>query len=553
MKKIILSTLVLTASVVNAQEYKTLPTDDIFQGSTGFYVETSAVKKPVRTKADDLYYTKPVGTYYSAARDVNEKGETVEYPYSYQAFPETRLVVPALAPVTFVNRSKNAESTEWQWNVFDYENLKKYGYITQENDLSLMLPNRRATEEMYDSPILYAGENTFLFGEKNYISYVVISPVMHYLGLNDYQVTHFYASMNDGAYMFGTGKVSLSATESYPCEGLVQFFEQPASPLYVDRFNIAGLSNTDFFSADQKLTLTVYNAVVSESGSWTIGDKVLYTAQAGRDNVNYEQSKNGVNYGSIDFCNRNGSLKLIPVTIDQPFCVVITGFNQEGVDIGVRGCDLSQDDASANISSTCVLVNDGSKMQMLTNATYRLGMALTFHAMFDNIVVLNEENSGTAYNVARVNTSGTSHFTEGKSGADGMNSVPVYTACPWKDFRSKNNYYWDVNQDNSWVKGVSVDASEYENKGIYGLMFSCDPLPAGVAGRIATIWLKGKGIMASTPITLLQGNTDVTGIDSVEAQNATLETGATYNLAGQQVGNDYKGIVVKNGKKILQK
>ena len=29
--------------------------------------------------------------------------------------------------------------------------------------------------------------------------------------------------------------------------------------------------------------------------------------------------------------------------------------------------------------------------------------------------------------------------------------------------------------------------------------------------------------------------------------------GAVYNLAGQKVGNDFKGIVIKNGKKMLQK
>lgn len=556
MKKFILSTLALVAYAANAQNINSQAINEIFTGSNSYYLDASAAKKAKKTKAEGLYYTKPAGTYYSAARDVDEKtSEVLEYPYSYQAYLETRLVVPALASVKFQNRSNKAASTEWQWNVFNYESLKQYGYITPDNNLSLMLPNRRSTEEMYDSPILYVGDKTFLFGETNYSSYMVISPVMHYLGLNDYQVTHFYASMNDGSYMFGTGKVNVSATESYPCEGMAQFFDKPASPLYIDRFNIASLSKTDFFSANQKLTLTVYNAVVDESGNWAIGDKVLYTAQAGKDNVNYEQSKNGVSYGSIDFCNRNGSLKLIPVTIDQPFCVVITGFNQDGVDVGVRGCDLSKDEASDDVCSTCVLVNDkdNSKLRMLTNNTYKLSMALTFHAIFDNIMVLNESNTDAAYNVVRVSDSGASHFTEGKTAAEGMYTVPVYTACPWKDSNNKANYYWDVNQDNSWVKGVSVDASEYESKGIYGLKFTCAPLPNDITGRTATIWLKGKGITASTPIILLQGNAALTGINGIENNTATLDNGRVYNLAGQQVGSDYKGIVLKNGKKCLKK
>ena len=43
-----------------------------------------------------------------------------------------------------------------------------------------------------------------------------------------------------------------------------------------------------------------------------------------------------------------------------------------------------------------------------------------------------------------------------------------------------------------------------------------------------------------------------TGINSV-VNNGTVSNGATYNLAGQRVSGDYKGIVVKNGKKYLAK
>ncbi|MBR7029958.1 MAG: hypothetical protein IKI06_01800 [Prevotella sp.] len=42
----------------------------------------------------------------------------------------------------------------------------------------------------------------------------------------------------------------------------------------------------------------------------------------------------------------------------------------------------------------------------------------------------------------------------------------------------------------------------------------------------------------------------VTGINSINAEE---NDGAAYNLAGQKVGKNYKGIVVKNGKKTLVK
>ena len=44
---------------------------------------------------------------------------------------------------------------------------------------------------------------------------------------------------------------------------------------------------------------------------------------------------------------------------------------------------------------------------------------------------------------------------------------------------------------------------------------------------------------------------DGTGISSV-VNNNTVST-ETYNLAGQRVSKDYKGIVIKNGKKVVNK
>ena len=43
-----------------------------------------------------------------------------------------------------------------------------------------------------------------------------------------------------------------------------------------------------------------------------------------------------------------------------------------------------------------------------------------------------------------------------------------------------------------------------------------------------------------------------TGITNVTAKNAKVST-ATYNIAGQRVNKDYKGLVVKDGKKIVRK
>lgn len=48
-------------------------------------------------------------------------------------------------------------------------------------------------------------------------------------------------------------------------------------------------------------------------------------------------------------------------------------------------------------------------------------------------------------------------------------------------------------------------------------------------------------------------DTPSTGISDVKAEQKQQNDGKVYNLSGQVVGKDYKGIVVKNGKKYLQK
>lgn len=59
-------------------------------------------------------------------------------------------------------------------------------------------------------------------------------------------------------------------------------------------------------------------------------------------------------------------------------------------------------------------------------------------------------------------------------------------------------------------------------------------------GRLNVVWLDENG-------NEIKGNT--TGIESVKA---SVEDGAAYNLAGQKVNANYKGVVIKNGKKYMK-
>jgi len=51
----------------------------------------------------------------------------------------------------------------------------------------------------------------------------------------------------------------------------------------------------------------------------------------------------------------------------------------------------------------------------------------------------------------------------------------------------------------------------------------------------------------SLDIVFDQGTTGITAVSAERHDNAV------YNLSGQRVGNDFRGIVVKNGRKYIQK
>ena len=53
-------------------------------------------------------------------------------------------------------------------------------------------------------------------------------------------------------------------------------------------------------------------------------------------------------------------------------------------------------------------------------------------------------------------------------------------------------------------------------------------------------------------LSLVSGGSQEAGI-SVAKSNVKANNGVIYNLAGQKVGKDYKGIVIMNGKKMIQK
>ena len=104
--------------------------------------------------------------------------------------------------------------------------------------------------------------------------------------------------------------------------------------------------------------------------------------------------------------------------------------------------------------------------------------------------------------------------------------------------------------DNKIPEWLSVGFAneDYDENYTFDLVFSADALPAGVEGRQVTLVFMQEG--AKLEVTVTQGK--ATGVN-VTTKTVKTSNAAMFNLAGQRVNKDFKGLVVKDGQKFMNK
>ena len=119
----------------------------------------------------------------------------------------------------------------------------------------------------------------------------------------------------------------------------------------------------------------------------------------------------------------------------------------------------------------------------------------------------------------------------------------------WYDEKKQEQY--TLSGMASWIKGYTIDEESYKDYGLTVVKFTCEALPSNVKGRKCDILIHGKGVVSNKPLTVVQG--DVTaGIDNVNKPTFQKEY-PMYNTDGQRVQKEYKGIVIQNGTKRVNK
>ena len=137
----------------------------------------------------------------------------------------------------------------------------------------------------------------------------------------------------------------------------------------------------------------------------------------------------------------------------------------------------------------------------------------------------------------------------------------IYFTAPDDNWQVElTNGHWDGMLDRYAAKDLGPEADgsprHYtivdQSKGYFEYTIDQDFLTKATTAQYwgGSFLLNGDGNMTVTKVSLVKGGGD-TAVKTIKTVNAA--DGVIYNLAGQKVSADYKGVVIINGKKVLNK
>lgn len=528
---------------------------------------------PRKDLKSGVYYTRPEGTIYNG---LNEEASGYGF---------ARLFAPAFSSLKFTNMCNNRAAAVWGFNGNQMPDLD-----IVDGDNNLVLEVGQAGSGYY-MPEIYVGSDMFKLGASaQYAQYNgVYGCEMGNYSFADQQTSDIYGFGSLSThYTFGSGTFSPTegdnAGKLFRSHGFVMECPAPISPLYIERFNFLVYNNMESepIADGCEVTMQIRGSEFDAEGNRKIGGKILYELKATKADVSDALHTFDTEYSStgkaaiynVTFSNKTvdqlGTEVEDPMVINEPFYIVVRGHEQEGVNFGYRL--LIQNPEDKLLYGTYSLCFEDSDVDLANNYGLWYGsdgvIDMSFYGGYDFIECLESATVGettlSGINVLRVSADGKNVTNEG-SEEQLQGRAAFNTAVSWFDEENPDIVNYEVNADDlpAWIAidadpqfetGQNEDGSTYDYyTGVTYVTVECEALPAGQTGRAASLYFEGKGYKSQTPLIVLQG--DATLADAIEnpvVVKTNMNKG-TYNLAGQKVGKNFKGIVIKNGKKEIQK
>lgn len=336
--------------------------------------------------------------------------------------------------------------------------------------------------------------------------------------MNNESGSDFYriSAGDRGAYAYGTDLIADLATGK-TADTIISTVRN-VSPLKISSISIPvyNSNGTTIMPEGAEVKIEIIAADLTEGIIYT--DSILATAVATVADFLEIQSGLGTIVGRFYEEDPFGGMMEVAVVVEGDFVTRVTGYNESGCDFGIYA------DYYTPGSTTVYQVN--GKYTPIFKASSNLAIG------YDAYWPMLECGMASEILVAPV--------------AGGIAMDGEYPA-----FALYTNVYdvegaWIISDETSEWLEFAIDASPLETEGYAKGQITAAALPAGMTGRKGAVVIEADGYKLSIPV--LQG--EATGVENVVTPS--VKDNKRYNLLGVEVDENYKGIVIKDGKKYIQ-
>lgn len=479
-------------------------------------------------------------------------------------------VVPALTELVWKNMSTNKTGDWFILNEGSGNEIDLSKNVDENGDLHLMYSGG---EGGYYAPSYRVGDVTYIptKGTNTYRNEVSdLSLMLMFPG--NLEGAKFYGGGSlDTGNLFGAGNYVSEKSDLTSC-GTGMIIAKPASPLYVEHLEAWGCLGKKVVLAEgaDPLNGKTIQAVVFNLEDEN-AEPVILTCTP--EECKWDRST----YYILNFTQKvldeaSGEMVVTPFVIDYAAEVDLLGFDQEGVVVGIMGPSIPAEwqgqlsEAGDPCNAAYCIFKDNLNEGMLRYVYFYgedTAPAISFNAVFDKIDVWEddetEEGEAIKINGIQVSEDGTQStncYYGGNKGAFVQTALDWFATDADGNLTGEEKYWSDDMYDYEWIQSLTAEYNE--DLDMYEVSATCDALPEG-AKRYAKIHVVGRGA-ESSDIYVLQGMT----IDEAMAEeaanginNATAtvkaQANGTFNLAGQRVNKEFKGVAIQNGKKVIKK
>ena len=512
-------------------------------------------KAPKRTFADGVLYARPKGSYWISGTST----DNTEFEY---------LIVPPFTDQKFINLTTNKEESTWTLGTSDMSS-----YTDEENNLIFNF-SKLSPGLVFACPAVNFNNISYQAAQGVY----PMDSVAMTLHPFNYLKGKRYYGYSDGSSAFMTGADSFDfdgdgiAEEFYPL-GFRQYFDKPATALRLNEVIMwVTTPNQDY---DGEGLYLVFNKVVrDENNRLSIGEVIDTMYCTNLDLSDKVITDTNVYPGDITFAKLTedefGTPIPTPLLLNEEFAITVMGTNKKDIDVRFYFTDQggSEEEFETWATPTYIIPCDANGNQLGDNPNglsywnetasgqkYCYSAVFMFDAEMEGMEIVEDQD----LNQQIAPAAGGETASKAEAGAEGHPAY-VYTNYPFlEDGEDAGNY--ELEGVPTWAS-AKIDPTGYEYqigtdneiRGLHMIWFEAEALPAGETGRWAEVKVKSAfGITAVPSLFILQGDAQVpTGVKAIKF-DADGKFVATYNMSGKRVNENAKGIIIRDGKKFINK